>query len=642
MPRKRARKTTMGLIDPEVMKQAAEDVAYKGKSMRATASTYNIPKSTLLRYVRKCKISREEGSSTCMLNIKDFEPNYAVRRIFTDCEEEELEEYLIEASRHHYGLARKDVLELAWQFAVRNGKRVPASWVKEGNTRAGPDWLRGFLTRRTKLTLRQPESTSLSRATSFNRKNVDDFFENLETVMKRHTFPAERIFNVDETGLTTVQKPCRVIAEKGRKQVGQVTSAERGTLVTMIGCINAIGNSVPPAFIFPRVNFKSHMMIGAPTGSVGFAYKTGWVNSTIFLGWLKHFLTHSNCSKSNPVLLLMDNHNSHISIESVEFSKQNGIVLLTLPPHCSQKLQPLDKTVYGPLKAYYNTGVDSWLGAHPGQTISIYDIPGIASLAYGKAFTPANIVSGFLSCGIFPLNKNVFKDEDFLCSYVTDRPETFQQDFSGSDDVAQADKGFELSPASPSDADLPTTSAQGGYLSPKDLRPFKKAGPRKKKRSNRGAKTRILTDTPEKDAIIAKLSKTGPHQCASNRRLSIEYLPTPLIENSSSDDEEEAVNPSVGDYVLVKFKANRLGDEVYYVGKVIDIDDDNDLDVTFMQKILSKVTRPAFVFPDDEDLASVAVGDVVCILPIPSQVGGTARASKHYRFGIDMSKWNVQ
>jgi hypothetical protein len=34
----------------------------------------------------------------------------------------------------------------------------------------------------------------------------------------------------------------------------------------------------------------------------------------------------------------------------------------------------------------------------------------------------ANIKAGFLATGIFPYNRNVFPDEKFLSSYVTDRP----------------------------------------------------------------------------------------------------------------------------------------------------------------------------------------------------------------------------
>uniref|UniRef100_A0A671MN21 DDE-1 domain-containing protein n=1 Tax=Sinocyclocheilus anshuiensis TaxID=1608454 RepID=A0A671MN21_9TELE len=55
-------------------------------------------------------------------------------------------------------------------------------------------------------------------------------------------------------------------------------------------------------------------------------------------------------TKENNVMLLLDNHSSHESIEAINFYRANGVVMLSSPPHCSHQLQPLDKTVYGPLK----------------------------------------------------------------------------------------------------------------------------------------------------------------------------------------------------------------------------------------------------------------------------------------------------
>ena len=60
--------------------------------------------------------------------------------------------------------------------------------------------------------------------------------------------------------------------------------------------------------------------------------------------------------------------------------------------------------------------------SNPRKTISIYDLSLIYSTAWDRAATPVNIKSDFLSSGIFPLDRSVFSDQDFLCSAVTDRP----------------------------------------------------------------------------------------------------------------------------------------------------------------------------------------------------------------------------
>lgn len=229
------------------------------------------------------------------------------------------------------------------------------------------------------------------------------------------------MYNMDETGVTTVQTPKQVVTEKGKKQVGSVTSAERGELVTVACAVNATGNAVPPMFIFPRVRFKDSLLNGSPAGSIGHCTKSGWMNEDAFLIFLKHFIRHTNCSTDHPVLLILDNHESHISLKSVTIAKENGVIMLTLPPHTSHRLQPLDKTVYGPLKTYYNRAMDGWMRSHPGRTVSIYEVSELVKQAFLSAMSPTNITSGFRATGIYPFNRDIFPEEDYAPSMVTDR-----------------------------------------------------------------------------------------------------------------------------------------------------------------------------------------------------------------------------
>ncbi|XP_067939553.1 uncharacterized protein [Watersipora subatra] len=144
---------------------------------------------------------------------------------------------------------------------------MPNSWIT--NKAAGEKWLVGFIVRNKELSLQQPETTSIARAAAFTRRNVSSFFDSLEEVYKRTNVDGSRIFNLDESGFTTVQELPKVISPRGQKQVGQQTSSERGELVTYCAIVNAVGNKLPPVLTFPRKRYNETFMNGAPEGNLG-------------------------------------------------------------------------------------------------------------------------------------------------------------------------------------------------------------------------------------------------------------------------------------------------------------------------------------------------------------------------------------
>ncbi|KAK7171404.1 hypothetical protein R3I93_003875 [Phoxinus phoxinus] len=546
MPRVRKRVSDRG-VPLHILERASNLIKDEGRSVRAVAREFAICHTTLYRFHKKRGRLQAEGHKLPSVGY------WSSRRMFTDEQEKTVRQYLQKAADLYFGLCPKEVRRFAYQLATHYGCKFPEQWRE--TSKAGADWFSGFMKRNPSLSIRRPQATSLPRASSFNQVNVGKFFDNLSKVLEKHKFSPQNIWNVDETGVTTVQTPDRIVARRGEKQVGALTSAERGTLVTMVCAGNAIGNTIPPMFIFPRVHFKSHFIC------IGTANRTGWMQEADFIVYLKHFQLHTRSSPECKVLLILDNHPSHLSIEGVNFCRKNGIVLLSLPPHCSHKMQPLDRTVYGPLKKAVNSACDSWMKSHPGMTMTIYDIPGIVKESLPVSATPSNVQEGFRCTGIWPFKRDIFKDHEFSPSLVTDRPllptsgspsavpaastsppiaspvatayasppahvppsaapaasswpataslapvastshPPASPEASSSHPPASPEASKSHPPASP-EASTSLPPASPACFSPEAIRPHPKAGPRKMTTKGRKRRsTAILTDTPEKIAL---------------------------------------------------------------------------------------------------------------------------------------------
>lgn len=152
-----------------------------------------------------------------------------------------------------YGLSRNEVRRLAFEFAKKINASVPQPWIDNGT--AGSDWFDSF--KKHRLTLRMPQQISTNRMKSFNKNAVDEFFDKLKVAIPSHSYFPNRICNMDGTGFSTVPpKPKKIVALVGSKLVCKFASQERGTNVTMAIAINAVGQYIPPFYLFPRTPRK--------------------------------------------------------------------------------------------------------------------------------------------------------------------------------------------------------------------------------------------------------------------------------------------------------------------------------------------------------------------------------------------------
>jgi hypothetical protein len=103
----------------------------------------------------------------------------------------------------------------------------------------------------------------MARAKGFSKAAVNGFIDVTEAEFEKHNYYPNRIFNVDENGLSFVySKIPKIVALKGKRQVGII--AERGFLVTHIACMTA-AEICPSNDYFSQEKLQEFSGLGNPS-----------------------------------------------------------------------------------------------------------------------------------------------------------------------------------------------------------------------------------------------------------------------------------------------------------------------------------------------------------------------------------------
>ncbi|XP_071849604.1 uncharacterized protein [Apostichopus japonicus] len=378
------------------MKRAFNLVRKKRWPVRKAAKICGVPEPSLRRFVRKGK-----DKIDCPMGKQPIIPKQ---------HEEKLKDHIIHLAKLGFPMSRSDVIKLATNTAVflaikaNDGKMFTKNWLDR------------FLNRWPELKVVKPLKLSLRRAKATSEETVSNYFKELNQIMNKYNLKEnpQLIFNVDESGFQVEHNPHRVVAPRGMKVNSIVT--DRGAMTTVLAAGSAIGQPVPPFFIFKGKRMNDMLKNGAVPGS-GFSMSdSGWSNSQIFKNYLENHFSKflPNRASDEHVLLLYDGHSSHISMELINYAHTKNIILFVLPPHTSHILQPMDVTMFGPLKTFYHQECQKFMRENPGQGITRYHICELISKAFLKSFTPANLVTSFRKTGIYPVEPDAVSKLHFI------------------------------------------------------------------------------------------------------------------------------------------------------------------------------------------------------------------------------------
>jgi hypothetical protein len=282
----------------------------------------------------------------------------------------------------------------------------------------GKNWVSRFVNNhRDQLSSEYLAAFDLCRKKADNWFMINRYFNMIEEKFKKHEYRQENVYNMDEKGflIGVVNKTRRIFTRSWKEQGKLKGAAQDGnrTWVTLLACVCADGTSLPPTLIYPSESSEildSWLDDYDPADGTYFtASPTGWTNNEISLQWLMRLFDRHTKQKArqgrDPRLLIVDGHGSHLNMDFVDWCDLHNIHLCAFPPHTTHRLQPLDVSLFSPLSTYYSQELDRWLQATEGlTTMSKIKFYSLFKEAFTKAFTEANIASGWRKTGLFPFN----------------------------------------------------------------------------------------------------------------------------------------------------------------------------------------------------------------------------------------------
>lgn len=375
------------------MRDAICAVTERGVSLSEASEVHGVPRSTLSDHVRgRVQTGTKSGRPT----------------ILSENEEKHLVDFLLKSSRIGLGRTRQEVFALVERMLVARDSSHQSVTL---------GWWEKFQKRHPKLALRTTATLSISRASASSTKCLNEYFDLLESVLNESGLVdhPSLIFNMDETGFPLDPPALKTIHEKGSKNPISLSCGSKQQ-VTVVACVSACGQAMPPLIIWKRKTMSPEMAKGELYGTMYGFSKNGWMQGKLFDSWFrKHFLRYAPASR--PLLLLMDGHSSHYSPNTTKLAKKNRVILLAFPPNTTHLTQPLDKGVFGPFKCHWKKICHDFAVSHPGCVVNYYNFCELLSKAWIESMTVTNITSGFKTIGIYPVSR-----EALLSSLPSNKP----------------------------------------------------------------------------------------------------------------------------------------------------------------------------------------------------------------------------
>jgi hypothetical protein len=353
-----------------------------GISLRKAAQRWGIPRSTLHRRVHGAVTRNEANKHNQRLSKQ---------------QESSLVQWIISQGDLGFAPTHQQVREFAARIVKAGGDDQPL----------GKAWMEGFLRRNPEVRTLRGKPIDSCRLNGATTKIIKEFFALLK-IPEIENIPPDNRYNMDETGLLEGRGSNGLVLGAAYKKVIMKKQPGSRCWTSILECISATGRVLTPLVIFKGLSVQHQWFPTELDFLADWAFEAserGWTSDSIAVKWLQEiFIPQTKPKKPGKRLLVVDGHGSHCTDDFLYECYRNNIYLLFLPPHTSHVLQPLDISIFSPVKTYYRQALANFLDLDDSTPYNKMIFLRCYHQARKLGLTERNARAGWLGSGLWPVN----------------------------------------------------------------------------------------------------------------------------------------------------------------------------------------------------------------------------------------------
>ena len=191
-----------------------------------------------------------------------------------------------------------------------------------------------------------------------------EFLERIKTAVFENKIVPQLVINWDETAIRLIPYSDWTMEEQGKSKIS-IKGLNDKREITALLSVTLSGTILPPQLLYSGKTERCHPDFNFPKD---WHTENLWANQltvlryidTVLIPYLQSKRQELELPSTQKALLVMDVFKAHRCEEVLQKLEESNVIVIFVPPNCTDQLQPLDLSVNKPIKAQMRKCFINW------------------------------------------------------------------------------------------------------------------------------------------------------------------------------------------------------------------------------------------------------------------------------------------